>query len=132
MELAYCIYPCKISIKPRDLQKLHSYIIKEDGLHSYWLHCLLKYLSQASSESLTHQLLLILPLQDVKGPRAGWERGLEILPGAQIAQWKWSIIVPIHKDTNYNWFPTDSAVIGFLCHNEVQVVLDSPLSVSSV
>ena len=117
-------------------------------------------LSQISSESpLTHQLLLILPLQDVKGPTAGWERGLEILPGAQIAaeminnssdlQGNQLQLIPIdsgrceNKVSRFSFLPqlinltfnqglNVKAAIGILCHNEVQIMLDSPSSVSSI
>ena len=117
-------------------------------------------LSQISSESpLTHQLLLILPLQDVKGPTAGWERGLEILPGAQIAaeminnssdlQGNQLQLIPIdsgrceNKVSRFSFLPqlinltfnqglNVKAAIGFLCHNEVQIMLDSPSLVSSI
>ena len=117
-------------------------------------------LSQVSPESpLTHQLLLILPLQDVKGPTAGWERGLEVLPGAQIAaeminnssdsQGHQLQLIPIDSDrcenkvSRFSFLPqlinltfnqglNVKAAIGILCHNEVQIMLDSPSLVSSI
>ena len=42
--------------------------------------------AQASTSTLlTHQILIVIPLGDVKESTTGWERGHEILPGAQIA-----------------------------------------------
>lgn len=117
-------------------------------------------LSQGSSESpLTHQLLLLLPLQDVKEPTAGWERGLEILPGAHIAaeiinnssdlQGHQLQLIPIdsgrceYQVSQFKYLPqlinltfnqglNVKAAIGYLCHNEVQIMLNSPSSVSSL
>ena len=112
-------------------------------------------LSQASR---SYQILLILPLQDVKGPSAGWERGYEILSGAQLAteminnsstvEYQLQLI-PIDSGrcessvSQYTFLPqlinstfhqglNVQAAIGFLCHNEFQIMLDSPLSVSFI
>ena len=118
-------------------------------------------LSQASRSTpleLTHQILLILPLQDVKGPSAGWERGHEILPGAQLAaeminnsstiEYQLQLIpidsgrcessvnqftfLPQLINSTFNQGLNVQAAIGFFCHNEFQVMLDSPSSVSSI
>ena len=115
------------------------------------------HLSQASP--LVH-FLIILPLQDVKGPTAGWERGLEILPGAQIAQeminnssvlqGRRLQLIPIDSGTcsdsqvdRFKFLPqlmnstlnqglNVKAVIGLLCPNEIRVPFDSLSSISSV
>ena len=116
-------------------------------------------LSQASkSTPLTHQILLVLPLQDIRGPTAGWERGHEILPGAQIvteminsnstigyqlqlipidggrcessvSQFKF---LPQLINSTFNQGLNAKVAIGFLCHNEFQVMLDSPSSISYI
>ncbi len=112
------------------------------------------------STPLTHQFLLILPLQDVNEPTlsAGWERGHEILPGAQIAteminnsstigyqlklipidsgRWENSVsqftFLPQLINSTFNQGLDVCAVIGLLYHNEFQVMLDSPSSISSI
>ena len=122
--------------------------------------CLMSGLSQASrpSSPLTHQILLILPFQGIKRPTASWERGHEILPGAQIATEMINNssaiahqlqLIPIDSGrcessiSQFQFLPqlinltfiqglSVKAAIGFLCHNEFQVMLDSPSSVPSI
>ena len=125
----------------------------------FTLLCLTLSHDQASrSTPLTHHILLILPLQDVKEPSAGWERGHEILPGAQIAaeminnsstiEYQLQLIpvdsgrcensisqfafLPQLINSTFNQDLNIQAAIGFLCHNEFQVMLDSPSSISSI
>jgi hypothetical protein len=122
------------------------------------LLCLTVLPKASRSTPLTHQFLLILPLQDVNEPTAGWERGREILPGAQIAaeminnsstigyqlklipidsgRWESSVsqftFLPQLINSTFNQGLNVRAVIGFLYHNEFQVMLDSPSSISSI